>query len=278
MTHDERVTLAERNHPTISLVRQADLLGVSRGSLYYVPKATSEDKLIMDCIDTVYTDYPFYGSRRIKIELLDRYSVSICREHVQHLMRVLGIEAIYPKGKPNTSLGDEFHKKYPYLLSRFSITKPNQVWGTDITYIRLENGWCYLVVILDWFSRYVIAWRLSETLESNFCIETLEDALHWSIPDIHNSDQGVQYTSDEYTDILKEYEIQISMDTRGRCFDNIFTERLWRTIKYENVYLKSYRTIEEARNGLSEYIDFYNRRRKHQSLGYRTPASLYLNE
>mgnify|MGYP001600117659 CR=1 FL=1 len=277
MTHDERLLLVERNHIDISLVRQAELLDVSRASLYYVPKPHSEDKLIMDCIDTIYTDYPFYGSRRIKIELFDRYEVSICREHIQRLMRVLGIEAVYPKPKPKTSLGDESHKKYPYLLSGLSITKPDQVWGTDITYIRLESGFCYLVVIMDWFSRYVIAWRLSETLESHFCIEALQDALLAGVPDIHNSAQGSQYASIEYTGILEDYEIAISMDARGRCFDNIFTERLWRTVKYENVYLQSYRTIEDAKIGLTEYFNFYNRKRKHQALGYRTPDSLYMN-
>jgi len=278
LTHDERLLLVERNHLDISLVRQAELLDISRSSLYYVPKPNSEDKLIMDCIDTIYTDYPFYGSRRIKIELKDRYAVSICREHVQKLMRAMGIEAIYPKPKPKTSLGNESHKKYPYLLSGLSITKPDQIWGTDITYIRLENGWCYLVAIMDWFSRYVIAWRLSETLESNFCIEALKDALLDGFPEIHNSDQGVQYTSVEYTDVLNDYEIRISMDARGRCFDNIFTERLWRTVKYENVYLQSYRTIEDAKIGLTEYFNFYNRKRKHQSLGYQTPESLYMNQ
>lgn len=278
MTHDERVKLVERSHIDITLVRQAELLDISRSSLYYVPKPNSEDKQIMDCIDTIYTDYPFYGSRRIKIELLDRYQVGICREHVQKLMRVLGIEAVYPKPKPKTSLGNESHTKYPYLLKGLKIDKPNQVWGTDITYIRLENGWCYLVAIMDWYSRFIIAWRLSQTLESNFCLEALDEALHWDIPDIHNSDQGVQFTSEEYTFILKDYEIRISMDARGRCFDNIFTERLWRTIKYENVYLQSYQTMDDARDGLSEYINFYNLRRKHQSLGYKTPASLYLNQ
>jgi putative transposase len=278
LTHNERIALAEWDHPTIPLCRQADLLDVSRSSLYYVPKEDSEDKLIMDAIDEIYTDLPFYGSRRMRRELIDRYAVTVCREHIQRLMRVLGVEAIYPKGKPKTSLGDALHKKYPYLLSGLAIIRPDQVWSADITYIRLEQGWCYLTAILDWFSRYVVAWRLSDTLESDFCVRTLEEALLDGVPDIHNSDQGVQYTSDEYTGILTDYEIRISMDARGRCFDNIFTERLWRTVKYENVYLQSYRTIEDARIGLTEYFTFYNRKRKHQALGYKTPEQLYVTD
>lgn len=277
MTNSERVALAEWNHPTIPLCRQADLLDIARSSLYYIPKENSEDKLIMDAIDEIYTDYPFYGSRRIRIELSDRYDVTICREHIQRLMRVLGIEAIYPKRKPKTSSGDATRQKYPYLLKGLAIVRPDQVWSSDITYLRLAHGWCYLTAILDWFSRYVIAWRLSETLESNFCIEALKDALLDGIPDIHNSDQGVQYTSGEYIGILEDYEIEISMDARGRCFDNIFTERLWRTVKYENVYLQSYRTIADAQEGLTEYFNFYNRKRKHQALGYQTPEQLYVN-
>lgn len=229
-------------------------------------------------IDEIYTELPFYGSRKIRFELRDQYSIFVCRDHVRRLMRCMGIEAIYPKSRPKTSLGDVSHKKYPYLLSGLAIIRPDHVWSTDITYVRLEKGFCCLAAILDWFSRYVIAWGLSETLESDFCIRTLQDALLDSVPEIHNSDQGVQYTSDEYTRILEDYEIQISMDARGRCFDNIFTERLWRTVKYEDIYLKSYRHMDEAREGLSAYFSFYNRRRKHQSLGYRTPEQLYLTD
>lgn len=277
MSHRERIALADWHHPAIPIIRQADLLGISRSSLYYVPKENSEDKLIMDAIDEIYTDYPFYGSRRIRLELIDRYNVTICRSQVQRLMRVPGIEAIYPKSRPKTSLNQGNHPKYPYLLKGLKIVKPDQVWSSDITYIRLEQGWCYLVVILDWYSRYVISWRLSATLESDFCIEALKDALLDAVPDIHNSDQGVQYTNEDYIAVLKDYEIRISMDSRGRCFDNIFTERLWRSVKYENVYLKSYQTTTEARAGLTEYFNFYNRKRKHQALGYQTPERIYLN-
>ena len=277
MTHSERVALVEWNHPAISLVRQSDLLDIARSSLYYVPRVNEEDIRIMRAIDEIYTEVPFYGSRKIRFELRDQHGIFVCRDHVRRLMRLMGIEAIYPKSKPKTSLGEVSHKKYPYLLSGLSIVSPDQVWGSDITYVRLERGFCYLTAIIDWFSRYVIAWELSETLESDFCVCTLKDALLTDVPVIHNSDQGVQYTSEDYTAVLEDYDIKISMDARGRCFDNIFTERLWRTVKYENVYLQSYRTIDEAREGLSEYFNFYNRRRRHQALGYRTPEQLYLN-
>jgi len=277
LTHSERIALVEWNNPTISLARQSDLLDISRSSLYYVPRVNEEDVRIMHSIDEIYTEIPFYGSRRMKFELRDQHGIFVCRDHVRRLMRLMGIETIYPKRKPKTSQGDVSHKKYPYLLSGLAIASPDQVWGSDITYVRLEKGFCYLTAILDWFSRYVIAWGLSETLESDFCIHTLRDALLTDVPIIHNSDQGVQYTSGVYTAVLEDHHIQISMDARGRCFDNIFTERLWRTVKYENVYLQSYRTVDDAREGLSEYFNFYNRRRKHQALGYRTPEQLYLN-
>jgi len=275
LNHNERLALIERDNPKISMARQAGLLDISRSSLYYTPRENAIDKLIMDAIDEVYTDYPFYGSRRIRFELVDRYQMAICREHIQRLMRLMGTEAVYPKHKPKFGQGNIAHKKYPYLLEGLNIIRPDQVWSTDITYVKLEHGWCYLSAILDWFSRYVVAWRLSDSLSADCSILTLEDALLDSVPDIHNSDQGVQYTSEEYTAILEDYEIQISMDSRGRCFDNIFTERLWRTVKYENIYLRSYRTMGEAQEGLSEYFNFYNRKRRHQALGYRTPEQLY---
>jgi len=277
LSHSERIALVEWNHPTISLARQSDLLDIARSSLYYVPRVNGRDIKIMHHIDEIYTEVPFYGSRKIRVELRDQHGIFVCRDHVRRLMRLMGIEAIYPKSKPKTSLGDVAHKKYPYLLSGLAIESPDQVWGSDITYIRLAHGFCYLTAILDWFSRYVIAWGLSDPLESDFCIRTLEDALLTDVPIIHNSDQGVQFTSENYTAVLEDYDIRISMDARGRCFDNIFTERLWRTVKYEHVYLHSYRDIDEAREGLSDYFAFYNHRRKHQSLGYRTPEQLYLN-
>ena len=272
------MALIDRDQPKISIVRQADLLDISRSSIYYVPKVNEEDIRIMNHIDEIYTDRPFFGSRSIKWALEDDYGIFICRDRVRRLMRMVGIEAIYPKKKHNTSVPDESHKKYPYLLKDMKIIRPNHVWGTDITYVRLEEGWAYLAAILDWFSRFVVAWTLSPTLEAAFCIETLENALLIDIPYIHNSDQGVQYTSEDYTNILKDHEIKISMDGRGRCFDNIFTERLWRTVKYENVYLHSYGDIDEARTGLTEYFTFYNTRRRHQSLNLRTPADVYFDK
>lgn len=228
----------------------------------------------MHAIDRIFTKCPFYGSRKIQHDLKDE-QICICREHVQRLMRIMGLEAIYPKKRTTTAHPE--HKKYPYLLRGIPIVRPNQVWGTDITYIRLDRGFAYLVAHLDWFSRYVIAWELSLSMETDFCIAALECAFSTAIPDIHNSDQGVQFTSAEYTGILLKNNIQISMDGRGRCMDNIFTERLWRTVKYEDVFLKSYRTIDEARKGLTDYFRFYNTERKHQSLDYRTPAKIYFN-
>lgn len=190
-------------------------------------------------------------------------------------MRAMGLEAIYPKEKKDTSISDTAHRKYPYLLAGLAIVRPNQVWGTDITYIRLEHGFCYLVALLDWYSRYVVAWKLSETLEIDFCLENLTEALGYAVPEIHNSDQGSHFTSPRYTDLLTAQNIQISMDGRGRCMDNIFTERLWRTIKYEDVYLKEYRTIAEALAGIAAYLHYYNHERKHSALDYHTPAEVY---
>lgn len=226
-------------------------------------------------IDAIYTELPFYGSRRMRNELLDRHQISIGREHVQRLMRLMGIEAIYPKHGLNTSAGDVLHLKYPYLLTGVIADHPNHIWGTDITYVKTEKGWAYLVALIDWYSRYVVAWEISSTLEIEFCLRNLTLALDQTHPEIHNSDQGSHFTSPRYTQLLAEADVAISMDGRGRCMDNIFTERLWRTVKYEEVYLKSYHDIHEARAGLSRYIPFYNERRRHQSLGYRTPEELY---
>lgn len=227
----------------------------------------------MRAIDEVYTNRPFYGSRRIKDALADNYAISVCREHVQRLMRAMGLEAIYPKR--HTSVPAQGHRIYPYLLRNLSITRPNQVWGTDITYVRLLEGFCYLSAILDWHSRYVLAWELSETMESAFCIRALRSALVSATPEMHNSDQGSQFTAEEYTAILTEHNVKISMDSRGRCMDNIFTERLWRTVKYEDIYLKQYRTIDEVQEGLSIYFPFYNDERRHQGLRGKRPAEVY---
>lgn len=241
-----------------------------------MPTVDPDDILIMNTIDAIYTQYPFYGSRRIQHELRQEHGISACREHIARLMRIMGIEAIYPKAKREyTSQPSKEHAIYPYVLKNLIITLPNQVWGTDITYVRLTNGFCYLVALLDWYSRYVIAWRLSETLHEQFCLDNLNHALTIATPDIHNSDQGSHFTSPQYTDILNAHTIQISMDGKGRCMDNIFTERLWRTVKYENIYLRSYENSDHARNGLAEYFTFYNTRRPHQALDMKTPYELY---
>ena len=269
----------EQGNTEISLTRQSQLLGISRASLYYRPVPLGEDEIVtMNLIDQIYTDYPFYGTRRIKKELKRTHKRTVNRKCVQRLMRVMGIEAIYPKHTPGTSDPNELHQKFPYLLRNLTITHPNQVWGTDITYIKLHQGFAYLVAIIDWYSRYVVSWEICNSLEIDFVLRNLTEALTKGTPEIHNSDQGSHFTSPQYTDILQAGAIKISMDGRGRCMDNIFTERLWRTVKYENVYLKSYTNIQEARIGLTEYFDFYNNRRFHSSLNDATPSEVYFNK
>lgn len=268
--------MIDKNNSEINLTRQAELLDISRSSIYYKPIIDQNEIKIKNTIDEIYTACPFYGSRKIKKELALSHNIKISRGYVQNLMRDMGLQTIYPSKKLNLSLRDKQHKKYPYLLKNIAIVRVNQVWSTDITYVRLQNGFVYLTVIFDWFSRYVISWKLSATLENVFCIQALEEALEIAIPEIHNSDQGVQYTAENYLAVLQEKGIQISMDGRRRCMDNIFTERLWRTVKYENIYIHDYQNIEEARAGLTEYFQFYNNRRMHQSLNYQTPAQIYL--
>jgi len=278
LTHEQKKNLIEKDNQNISALRQSDLIEISRASIYYEPIINERDIHIMDCIDKIYAERPFYGSRRIKDDLSDYYQIHICREHVQNLMRDMGIQAIYPRKKQKTSIPDSDNRKYPYLLKELKISHPNHVWGTDITYIRLENKRAYLVAIMDWFSRYVINWKLSQNLELNFCIQNIEEALLKAKPEIHNSDLGSHFTSNDYMEKLEEKNVQISMDGRGRCMDNIFTERLWRSLKYENVYLKSYVNFKEAEYGISEYFDFYNNRRGHVSLDRKTPASVYFGK
>ncbi len=229
----------------------------------------------MNAIDEIFTKYTFYGHRKIREDLRD-YDINIGRKRTISLMKNMGLTAIYPKKKRHLSDPDNDARKFPYLLSGLPIIRPNQVWGTDITYIRLLKGFAYLVAIIDWYSRYVISWELSETLEIEFCINNPRRALEVDTPDIHNSDQGRHFTSPKYTGILDDKEtIRISMGGRGRCMDNIFTERLWRSVKYENVYLNEYRDSSEANRGLCEHFRFYNEKRKHQSLDCRTPAQIY---
>ena len=265
--------LVEPENAEISIRRQCELLGVSRASWYYEPTGESKENLrLMRLIDEQYTRTPFYGSRRMSAWLQDR-GHDVNRKRVRRLMQLMGIEAVYPK--PNLSRAAEGHKIYPYLLRGVEIARVNQVWSTDITYIRMAHGFVYLVAVMDWFSRFVLSWRLSLTLELDFCVEALRRALRWGRPEIFNSDQGSQFTSDDFTGELEQRHIAISMDGRGRCLDNIFIERLWRSLKYEEVYLKDYALVADAQEGIGRYLRFYNYERLHSSLDYRTPASIY---
>ena len=257
----------------MSIRRQCELIGVSRSSWYYeAQEETAENLLLMRLLDEQYTRTPFFGSRRMVLAL-EEHGWNVNRKRVQRLMQQMGIEAIYPK--PRLSTPAPGHRIYPYLLRRLAITRPNQVWSTDITYIRLRGGFVYLVAILDWFSRYVVDWEISATLDTSFCLSTLERALEQAKPEIFNSDQGAQFTSEEFTSRLERADIRISMDGRGRALDNVFTERLWRTVKYEEVYLKDYGGVPEAIRSLKTYFHFYNFDRPHQALAYQTPAAIY---
>jgi putative transposase len=249
------------------------LLGISRASLYYEPVEESQENLgLMKLIDQQYTRAPFYGSRRMTA-WLQSLGYAVNRKRVARLMRVMGIEAVY--AKPKLSQPGEGHKIYPYLLKRLRIERPDQVWCTDITYIPMAQGFLYLVAVMDWFSRFVLSWALSLTMELAFCLEALRGALGRGCPEIFNSDQGSQFTSEQFQGELERRNIAISMDGRGRCLDNIFIERLWRSLKYEEVYLKDYQLVSEARTGIEKYFQFYNYERLHQSLDYQTPAAIY---
>jgi putative transposase len=264
----------DRGHAEISMRRQCELLGVNRSSLYYEPLGESDENLaLMRLLDEQYTQTPFYGSRKM-VEWLGTQGFNVNRKRVSRLMALMGIEAVYPK--PKLSHPGEGHRIYPYLLRGVEVNRANQVWSTDITYIRMAQGFVYLVAVMDWFSRYVLSWSLSLTMELDFCIKALKSALRRGRPDIFNSDQGSQFTSEKFTGELAAREIAISMDGRGRCMDNIFIERLWRSLKYEEVYLKDYASVNEARAGIAKYFRFYNQERLHQSLEYRTPAALWL--
>ncbi len=273
MMREQRQAMIDRDHQHLSLVRQCTLLGVSRASVYYRPAPTREEDLeLMALMDRQYLKTPFYGSRRMKAWLLgEGYLVS--RKRVRRLMRLMGLEAIYRR--PNTSKPAPGHRVYPYLLKGVEVNRVDQVWAADITYIPMAQGFLYLVAIMDWYSRYVVAWKLSNTMDTDFCVAALEEALAKGRPEIFNTDQGAQFTSEAFTQTLQERGIRVSMDGKGRYLDNIFVERLWRSIKYEEVYLKAYQTVAEARTGIDAYLEFYNRQRPHQALGYRTPAEVY---
>ena len=262
------------DHDAISIRRQCELLGGNRGSLYYQSAGESEENLrLMRLIDQQYTETPFFGSRRMTVWLREDKKLAVNRKRVARLMESMGLEAVYPK--PRLSQPGEGHKIYPYLLKDLPIERVNQVWSTDITYIRMAHGFCYLVAVMDWHSRFVLSWSLSVTMEMDFCLEALTGALRRARPEIFNSDQGSQFTSERFTGELLKRGVTISMDGRGRCFDNIFMERLWRSLKQEEVYLKDYQQVNEARSGIERWFQFYNYRRRHQSLGYRTPAVIY---
>jgi len=250
------------------------MLSVSRSGFYYEPVPTSpEDLALMRRIDELHLKYPFYGSRKLSFELRNE-GRDANRKRVQRLMRLMGLEALAPK--PKTSEPHPEHAVYPYLLRGLEICRANHVWAADITYIPMKAGFVYLVAIMDWYSRRVLSWRLSVTLDPSFCVDALEEALaRFGPPKIFNTDQGAQFTSDAFTNVLRERGIAISMDGRGRCLDNVFVERLWRSVKYEEVYLHVYDSVAEARAGIGRYLDFYNDKRPHQALGYQTPAAFY---
>jgi putative transposase len=276
LTKGERLGLVERAGSDLALVRQADLLSLNRSSLYYQPQPVSEQELAMKRrIDAIYTAYPFYGIRRITAQLRqDGWLIN--HKAVARHMQEMGLRALYPG--PNLSKRAPEQAVYPYLLRGLKITQANQVWGVDITYVPLQSGWVYLFAVLDWYSRFVVAWSLDVSLEISFVLEAMHTALALGKPQICNSDQGSHFTSSQYTDLLLAAQVQISMDGKGRALDNIFTERLWRSVKYEEVYLKDYASPNEARQGLSAYLDFYNYRRLHQALDYQTPASIYFKK
>jgi putative transposase len=265
--------MIDRAHPTLSISRQCHLLEVSRASVYRRPAPVSADDLrLMELIDRQYLACPFYGSRRMAAWLATQ-GFAVKRKRVQRLMRLMGLVAIYQR--PNTSKAAPEHTKYPYLLGGLTIDRVNQVWCSDITYIPLARGFIYLVAIMDWHSRAVLAWRISNTLHADFCVDALEEALRrFGRPEIFNTDQGSQFTSTDFTGVLKAHGIRISMDGKGRCMDNIFIERLWRSLKYEDVYLHAYASVAEAKAGIAAWLRFYNEERLHQAHGYRTPRQI----
>ena len=264
------------SHDQLSIVRQCGLAGLNRATWYYKPVGVSAQNLdLMRHIDELYMKYPFYGSRRMAV-VLSHNGNPVNRKRVQRLMRLMGIEAIYTK--PRTTLSEPEHEKYPYLLRDVEINRCDQVWSTDITYIRLRQGFMYLVAVMDWYSRLVLSWELSNSIDSSFCVSALEQALRRGKPAIFNTDQGSQFTSADFTKVLKDANVKISMDGRGRWVDNVFIERLWRTVKYEEVYLKDYDDVPEAIRSLGAFFRFYNTERPHQSLNYDTPLEVYLEQ
>jgi putative transposase len=277
MSAPDRRALVDRDDAVLAIVAQCRLLKIARSTLYYQPAPVDPDDLaVMRRMDELYLASPFYGSRRM-VAVLRREGVVINRKRVRRLMRVMGLEAIYQK--PNTSQGHPDHKVYPYLLRGMIIDRPNQVWCADITYIPMAKGFVYLVAVMDWFSRRVLSWRLSITMEADFCVEAVQEAMaNHGQPKIFNTDQGVQFTSAAFLDELETAGVRVSMDGKGRFLDNIFIERLWRSLKYEEIFIKAYGSVIEARRGIGEWLCFYNEERPHQALGYRTPRAVFMGE
>lgn len=277
MTTSDRLKLVDPKKTDITLIRQAQLLDISRSRLYYRSEVSEKDLLLMNLIDAIYTDHPTYGKRTIATIIRRDCKIKVGQKRVRTLMTKMGLAAIYPKKISHLSQPDKQNKIYPYLLRNLPINRVNQVWSTDITYIRLEHGFCYLTAIIDWYSRYVIGWELSNTLDIDFCLRALERAYETAIPEIMNSDQGSHFTSPKFTGISRAKGVKISMDGRGRCLDNIFVERLCRTVKQENVYINQYSSMTEAKIGLSKFFEDYNNFRPHKYLDNKTPAEVYFN-
>ncbi|MDP2815088.1 MAG: IS3 family transposase [Rectinemataceae bacterium] len=271
---EQKKMLIDLQHPILSLRRQCELLELNRSSYYFEPAGETPLNLeLMQMMDEEYTKHPFYGYRRMTV-FLNGKGFEVNYKRISRLMKVMGLQAIYPGPKLSMPGGKE-SKKYPYLLRDLEVTQPNQVWSTDITYIRMPGGFVYLTAVIDWYSRYVLAWRLSNTLDNSFCIEVVEEALEHGKPEIFNTDQGAQYTSADFLSVLETRQIKISMDGKGRALDNVFVERLWRSVKYEEIYLKVYETVPELKRSLKIYFSFYNEVRPHQSLDYKTPGKIY---
>lgn len=266
--------MIETQHPSLSIRRQCELIGLNRSTFYWQPASGSPfNLLLMRLIDAEYTRAPFYGYRKMTVRLNKQHGHKVNHKRVAHLMRKMGLQAVYPR--PRTSIPDQQHKQYPYLLRGLDIKRPNQVWAADITYVPMPVGFMYLVAVMDWFSRFVLAWQLSNTLDGAFCLQALRQALQHGQPDIFNTDQGAQFTAHDFTGALETAGIRISMAGRGRVFDNIFVERLWRTVKYEDIYIKEYALVPALAAGLDDYFQLYNYERPHQSLDYRVPADVH---
>lgn len=277
MDLEARRNMIDINSSNLSIALQCDLLFINKSTYYYKQRGLTERDLeIMKIIDEIYTQHPYFGARRMS-KHLEPYGIMLGRKAVSRYYRIMAIEAVYPK--MNLSKRNQAHKIYPYLLRGVDITKVNQVWSTDITYIRMTQGFVYLVAVIDWFSRYILSWRISISLDADFCIEALKDAIEkYGQPDIFNTDQGSQFTSKNFIAVLTEHEIQISMDGKGRALDNVFIERFWRSLKQEKIYMIILNTVKEAKNAITDYINFYNKKRMHQSLEYLTPEQVHFRK